>query len=170
MRAGEASLPCMFSAHAENQGVLASAEGTTSSLAGMRLSLLRYSGRSENCLPEDSSVLTKLNQGIPLDFPFNTSRTMHCASSVLQCRSTAETETQPSAAKNGAEPSEQRADGGRQARQAVAAKISAARALARKLSEEQQAAVTAAKLAAEQAMDEGEIDRCELLPDAYVEV
>lgn len=77
----------------------------------------------------------------------------------MLCRSTAETETQPSTAANGAEPSLQRKDSDREARQVVAAKISAARALARKLSEEQQAAVTAAKLAAEQAMDAGEIDR-----------
>ena len=42
----------------------------------------------------------------------------------------------------------------------MAAKISAARALARKLFEEKQAAMSAARLAAEQAMDEEEIDRC----------
>ena len=100
-----------------------------------------------------------LSRECPFNCSGDTSGIMSCASSVLQCRSTAETETQPSTASNGAEPSLQRTDSGRQARQAVAAKISAARALARKLSEEQQAAVTAAKLAAEQAMDEGEIDR-----------
>ena len=59
-------------------------------------------------------------------------------------------------------PSLQRADSDREARRAVAAKISAARALARKLSEEKQAAVTAAKLAADQSMDEAELDRSAL--------
>ena len=44
-------------------------------------------------------------------------------------------------------------------RMAVAAKISAARALARALAEEQQAAVTAARLAAEHSMDDEEIQR-----------
>ena len=44
----------------------------------------------------------------------------------------------------------------------MAAKISAARALARKLSEEKQAAMSAARLAAEQAMNEEEIDRCNM--------
>ena len=44
----------------------------------------------------------------------------------------------------------------------MAAKISAARALARKLSEVKQAAVTAAKLAADQSMDEAELDRSAL--------
>ncbi len=79
----------------------------------------------------------------------------------MPCRSTAKADTQskPNTSSNGAEPSVQSAGSDREARQAVAAKISAARALARKLSEEQQAAVTAAKLAAEQAMDESEIDR-----------
>lgn len=47
-----------------------------------------------------------------------------------------------------------------EARMAVAAKISAARALARKLSEEKQAAVAAARAAAENSLDEDEIDRC----------
>ena len=47
-----------------------------------------------------------------------------------------------------------------EARMAVAAKISAARALARKLSEEKQAAVAAARAAAENSLDEEEIDRC----------
>ncbi|CAL8472333.1 g11876 [Coccomyxa elongata] len=46
-----------------------------------------------------------------------------------------------------------------EARMAVAAKISAARALARKLSEEKQAAVAAARAAAENSLDEDEIDR-----------
>lgn len=46
---------------------------------------------------------------------------------------------------------------------AVAAKISAARALARKLSEEKQAAVAAARAAAEHSLDEEEIDRCPLI-------
>lgn len=54
----------------------------------------------------------------------------------------------------------QRAGSGGDARAAVAAKISAARALARRLSEEKQAAVTAARLAAERSMDEAELDRC----------
>jgi len=49
-----------------------------------------------------------------------------------------------------------------EARLAVAAKISAARALARKLSEEKQAAVAAARAAAEQTLDEEDIDRCPL--------
>jgi hypothetical protein len=44
----------------------------------------------------------------------------------------------------------------------VAAKLSAARTLARKLSEEKQAAVAAAKLAAEESMDEAELDRSAL--------
>ena len=43
---------------------------------------------------------------------------------------------------------------------AVAAKISAARALARKLSKEKQATVAAARAAAENSLDEEEIDRC----------
>ena len=77
----------------------------------------------------------------------------------LACRSAAETETKPGSSGNGAVPSLQRADSDREARRAVAAKISAARALARKLSEEKQAAVTAAKLAADQSMDEAELDR-----------
>ena len=76
------------------------------------------------------------------------------------CRAAAETESKPGASSNGAEPRLQRTDSGREARQAVAAKISAARALARRLSEEKQAAMLAARLAAEHAMNEEEIDRC----------
>ena len=76
------------------------------------------------------------------------------------CRAAAETESKPGASSNGAEPRLQRTGSGREARQAVAAKISAARALARKLSEKKQAAMSAARLAAEQAMNEEEIDRC----------
>ena len=76
------------------------------------------------------------------------------------CRAAAETESKPGASSNGAKPGLQRTDSGREARQAVAAKISAARALARKLSEEKQAAMSAARLAADEAMNEEEIDRC----------
>ena len=76
------------------------------------------------------------------------------------CRAAAETESKPGASSNGAKPRLQRTGSDREARQAVAAKISAARALARKLSEEKQAAMSAARLAAEQALDEEEIDRC----------
>lgn len=47
---------------------------------------------------------------------------------------------------------------------AVAAKISAARALARKLCEEKEAAMAAARAAAEHSLDEEEIDRCSVRP------
>ena len=47
-----------------------------------------------------------------------------------------------------------------EARMAVAAKISAARALARKLCEEKEAAMAAARAAAEHSLDEEEIERC----------
>ena len=47
-----------------------------------------------------------------------------------------------------------------EARMAVAAKISAARALARKLCDEKQAAVAAARAAAEHSLDEEDIERC----------
>ena len=75
------------------------------------------------------------------------------------CRSAAETEAKESSSGNGAEASLPQIDGDREARKAIAAKISAARALARKLFEEKQSTVSAAKMAAEQAMDEEEIDR-----------
>ncbi|CAK0787776.1 hypothetical protein CVIRNUC_010998 [Coccomyxa viridis] len=75
------------------------------------------------------------------------------------CRAAAETESKPGVSSDGVEPRLQRTDSGREARQAVAAKISAARALARKLSEEKQAAMSAARLAADEAMNEEEIDR-----------
>lgn len=51
-----------------------------------------------------------------------------------------------------------------EARMAVAAKISAARALARKLCEEKEAAMAAARAAAEHSLDEEEIERCILRP------
>ena len=54
-------------------------------------------------------------------------------------------------------PSPSANDGGGDPRAAAAAKISAARRLARKLSEDKAAAVGAARLAAEAAMDEGEV-------------
>ena len=65
----------------------------------------------------------------------------------------------PGASTNGSEPSPQRIDSGRETRQAFTAKIFAARALARKLAEEQQAAATAAELAANQEMEEAWHDR-----------
>ncbi len=77
-------------------------------------------------------------------------------------RSTARTKSKQGSSDNGAGASLQRADSDREARHAVAAKLSAARTLARKLSEEKQAAVAAAKLAAEESMDEAELDRSAL--------
>ena len=78
-----------------------------------------------------------------------------CTSMACCCRSAAEGKAVPGTSTNGSEPSPQRTDSGRESRQAVAAKISAARALARKLAEEKQAAVTAAELAENQASEEG---------------
>jgi len=78
---------------------------------------------------------------------------------VCCCRCAAEEKSVPGASTDGPESSPQRTDSGKETRQAVAAKTSAARGLARKLAEEKQAAVTAANLAAEQAMDERLHDR-----------
>ncbi|KAL3139315.1 hypothetical protein ABBQ38_003653 [Trebouxia sp. C0009 RCD-2024] len=66
--------------------------------------------------------------------------------------------TSSSQSLNGSTLSSRSTGSERDQRKAIAAKISAARALARKLAEEKQAAVNAAKQAAEHSMDEEEID------------
>ncbi len=159
MLAGKADSLATVYPYAERQDVPASAEGSTGSAAGTHCGVLFSLGGVLHSIDQENSLCIHTGPGRCLGNSIYRNRLLRCASSELQCRSTADTETEASAAPNGAQPSLQRADSGREARQAVAAKISAARALARKLSEEQQAAVTAAKLAAEQAMDESEIDR-----------
>ena len=109
MLAGKADSLATVYPYAERQDVPASAEGSTGSAAGTHCGVLFSLGGVLHSIDQENSLCIHTGPGRCLGNSIYRNRLLRCASSELQCRSTADTETEASAAPNGAQPSLQRA-------------------------------------------------------------